>query len=233
MFEKIIGNEISSKCKHFKIEVIDAETTTDDEENDGTIGENSSTKVKKQPVDITEEYSVDFYVEHIPDEATHGDIIVIGEKSLRSRNVYFVNCQMTGVDGDDDGGKNIKAKKTLVQKESSVCSKSGRCCVPIEISGKIKDPLKFYENAFTFNKYDEIDFEGIEIDTEFHRDLIKQFTNGKEVDFGRKCFYFFSFNDWDLSSGKLTILCLFGNCQKEKKTLVNLKRHLNSNLIGI
>jgi hypothetical protein len=129
------------------------------------------------------------YERLLPGDASHGDMIIIGEKSLRSLNVYFLSYELN----------NQNLTRKLVQKD---LSGSGYSCVPIEVTKMLQDPLKFYDNAFHFGDYDEIDFSGIEIDTQVHQNLIKQFTNGKAVSSNRKCFYFLSYNEWDSSRGK-------------------------------
>ena len=140
---------------------------------------------------------VDSYEKNVPIEATLGDMVIFGEKTLRSMNVFFINC--VPVDNkSNDIEESDKMVRKLVQKDPTG---SGNCCVPLEVTSKIKNPIKFYENAFNFDSYDEVDFSGIEIDTEVHQDVIKTFTGGKEVAKNRKCMYFFSYNEWDSSSG--------------------------------
>ena len=139
---------------------------------------------------------LEFYQELVPAEAKHGDIITTSVKNLRSMEVYFVNCFIIELEAN----KRFKLVKQLLQEDPSG---SGYCCVPLEIAKKIADPVKFYENAFTFDNYDEVDFSGIEIDTELHQDVIKRFTGGKLVSPNRKCFYFFSNNEWDSTCGNL------------------------------
>jgi hypothetical protein len=142
---------------------------------------------------------LEFYEQHIPDDAMHGDIITTPEKNLRSMEVYFVNVNLIEeLVAVDSKISNFKLERRLCQED---LGGSGFCCVPIEVTRKIKDPIKFYENAFTFDNYDEIDFSGIEIDTVLHQDLIKRYTGGKSVHTSRKCFYFFEFNEWDSKAG--------------------------------
>lgn len=150
---------------------------------------------------------LEFYEQHIPDEAMHGDMITTPEKNLRSMEVYFVNCDLVENKSNDLKSKNNKYKlvRHLCQED---LGGSGFCCVPICVTRKMKDPIRFYENAFTFDNYDEIDFSGIEIDTAAHQELIQKYTNGKPVHPSRKCFYFFEFNEWDSRSG-LFIWCDF------------------------
>ena len=74
--------------------------------------------------------------------------------------------------------------------------------MPLEVTRRILDPVEFYDGAFTFDNYDEIDFEGIEIDTRLHQGVIKRFTGGRPVDTARLCFYFLSRNEWDSTGGK-------------------------------
>ena len=136
---------------------------------------------------------VEFYESNLSEDCMHGDIVTGAKKFLRSLEVYFVNS----VWETNEDGKN-KLKRHLVQKD---LSSSGYCCVPIEVTIKIKDPVTFYENAFKFDDYDEIDFSGIEIDTKYHQNIIRRFTGGKPVHFSRKCFYFLSYNEWDLNKG--------------------------------
>lgn len=149
---------------------------------------------------------LEFYEKHMPDEAMHGDIITTPEKNLRSMEVYFVNCDLVESDCIDETSLKSKNKFKF---ERHLCQEdlggSGFCCVPIVVTRKMPDPIKFYENAFTFDCYDEIDFSGIEIDTVIHQDLIQRHTGGKPVHPDRKCFYFFEFNEWDSKSGKLLI----------------------------
>lgn len=132
------------------------------------------------------------YETYLPKQVAHGDIIIIGEKKLRSLNIFFVNVIFTSsIDRK-------YFKRELVQSDPS---QSGYCCVPLDVSKRLRDPLKYYQDAFNFNNYDEIDFSGIEIDPKVHEPLIKKFTNGKRVAYNRKLFYFLSNNDWDSSSG--------------------------------
>ena len=138
------------------------------------------------------------YESYLPLEVTHGDIVIIGEKTLRSLNIYFVNVIYTGKDKQ-------YYKRELIQNDPS---ESGYCCVPLQVTRHLSDPLKFYEDAFNFNNYDEVDFSGIEIDTRVHESIIKKFTGGKRVAYNRKCFYFLSNNDWDSTSG-MFIWCDF------------------------
>jgi hypothetical protein len=166
---------VKEKCRHFKID-------------------------KKVDWDTFSSDILEFYEQYIPNEAMHGDIITTPEKHLRSMEVYFVNCVIVELDEKrkKELKKNYMMEKKLCQED---LTGSGYCCVPLKVSKKIKDPIKFYENSFTFENYDEIDFSGIEIDTEIHQDVIKKFTGGKPVDFTRKCFYFFSNNEWDSTNG--------------------------------
>ena len=181
MIEKLISNglgkvqandeeclQIRDKCRHFAFDV-----KVDPEEIDKNL--------------------IEFYESNLPEECMHGDIVTGAEKTLRSMEVYFVNCVWETCDE-----AKRRLKRRLVQKD---LSGSGYCCVPIEVTQKIKDPLRFYENAFTFSNYDEIDFSGIQIDTKIHQNVIRQFTGGKQVHFSRKCFYFFSYNEWDSTNG--------------------------------
>lgn len=147
-----------------------------------------SDKCKRYRVNIEQEGEqqvpgVDLLEKHIPIQGSHGDMVIIGEKALRSLNVYFINVII-----EEDENECKKVVRKLVQTDNTG---SGYCCVPLEVTRKIDDPLKFYENSFTFDEYDEIDFSGIEIDTVEHQHVIKRFTNGKEVAPNRKCFYFF------------------------------------------
>ena len=137
---------------------------------------------------------IELYEENLPEDCMHGDIVTGGEKCLRSMEVYFVDCVL--LEPTESSKKSMK--RCLIQRDPSG---SGYCCVPIEVTRKIKDPLKFYENAFSFANYDEIDFSGIQIDTIVHQSVIQQFTGGKPVHPSRKCFYFFSYNEWDSTSG--------------------------------
>ena len=139
----------------------------------------------------------------IPMEASHGDMVVLGEKEMcaRSKNVYFVVDSFDDDDGyeDDENEQSSQSRRRLVQKERA--DSGGRCCVPLEVSIRIADPIRFYENAFTFDCYDEVDFEGIEIDTCAHQEIIQRFTANRPVHSSRQCFYFFSRNEWDSSAG--------------------------------
>lgn len=139
----------------------------------------------------------------VPDEAAHGDMVIVGEKKVsgRSRNVFFV-CESSCEEESTCRGRN---EPSLVQKERAAAPESptgdGRCCVPLEVTVRLPDPVEFYEGAFTFDAYDEIDFEGIEIDTRVHQHVIRRFTGGRPVDVSRVCFYFLSRNEWDSSGG--------------------------------
>lgn len=140
----------------------------------------------------------------IPMEASHGDMVVLGEKEMcaRSKNVYFVVDSFDDDDGYEDEENEHstqQSRRKLVQKERA--DSDGRCCVPLEVSIRIADPIRFYENAFTFDCYDEVDFEGIEIDTCVHQEIIQRFTANRPVHSSRQCFYFFSRNEWDSSAG--------------------------------
>lgn len=126
----------------------------------------------------------DFYSQFIPNEARHGDMVVCGEKDLRSMNIFYLN----------------EEKKKLVQKDPTG---SGYTCVPLEITKKILDPIEFYKTAFEFDDYQEIDFYGIEIDPTVHDCLIKNLTNGRSVANDKVIYYFFDENEWDQGRGKL------------------------------
>lgn len=145
---------------------------------------------------------LNFYEMYIPDDAKHGDIITTSEKYLRSMEVYFVNSILIELDektkNENNGEYNYKLVRRLCQED---LGGSGYCCVPKAITNKLPDPIKFYENSFTFDNYDEIDFAGIDIDTGVHQELIKGYTGGKPVDLSRKCFWLFSNNEWDSTSG--------------------------------
>lgn len=170
---------IRDKCRHYQI---DAKVDWDSHDSD----------------------ILHFYEMYIPDEATHGDVIVTPQKYLRSMEVYFVNCVLIELDEQTKREKNHEYNYKLVRR---LCQEdlggSGYCCVPKEITNKLQDPIRFYENSLTFDNYDEIDFAGIDIDTQVHQDLIRTFTGGKPVDFSRKCFWFFEYNEWDSCSGRL------------------------------
>lgn len=148
---------------------------------------------------------LEFYEGHIPYDAMHGDIITTPEKNLRSMEVYFVNVDLAETLVNPNEEKNLKSKNKF-KIERHLCQEdlggSGFCCVPLIVTRKIADPIKFYENAFTFDNYDEIDFSGIEIDTVIHQELIQRYTGGKYVHPNRKCFYFFEFNEWDSKAGQ-------------------------------
>ena len=152
---------------------------------------------------------LNFYEMYIPDEAMHGDVIVTPQKNFRSMEVYFVNCALVELDEQSRREKNYEYNYKLVRR---LCqedlSGSGYCCVPKEITNTLQDPIKFYENSLTFDNYDEIDFAGIDVDTRIHQDLIRTFTGGRPVDFSRKCFWFFEYNEWDSTSGRLLGLML-------------------------
>ena len=150
------------------------------------------------------------------DEAMHGDIITTPEKNLRSMEVYFVNVDLilnTNAENNLKSKNKFKLERHLCQED---LDGSGFCCVPLVVTRKIKDPVKFYENAFTFDNYDEIDFSGIEIDTIIHQELIQRYTGGKFVHQNRKCFYFLNKNEWDSKSGKVLILLLYQEKINEK-----------------
>ncbi len=146
---------------------------------------------------------LEFYEMYIPDDAMHGDIVTTSEKFLRSMEVYFVNAVLVELDDAAKKEKNYEYNYKLVRR---LCQEdldgSGYCCVPKVITSKMSEPIKFYENSFTFDNYDEIDFAGIDVDTEVHQELIKRYTGGRGVDFGRKCFWLFSNNEWDSSCGE-------------------------------
>ncbi len=150
---------------------------------------------------------LEFYEMYIPDDAMHGDIVTTSEKFLRSMEVYFVNAVLVELDDAAKKEKNYEYNYKLVRR---LCQEdldgSGYCCVPKVITSKMSEPIKFYENSFTFDNYDEIDFAGIDVDTEVHQELIKRYTGGRGVDFGRKCFWLFSNNEWDSSCGKNFII---------------------------
>ena len=146
---------------------------------------------------------LEFYQQYIPDDAKHGDIITTSDKYLRSMEVYFVNSSLVELDDEakqqNNNEYNYKLVRTLCQED---LSGEGYCCVPKQVTIKMVDPIIFYENSFTFDNYDEIDFSGIDLDTEVHQELIQTFTNGRPVDLSRKCFWLFANNEWDSSSGK-------------------------------
>lgn len=130
------------------------------------------------------ESRIHFYERQIPDQARHGDMLIGGAKDLRSMNVFYVNVE--------------SMTKKLCQKDPSG---SGYTCVPLEISKKIPDPIKFYENSFSFNGYSEMDFLGIEIDTRAHQDFIKKATGGRNVNDNKQVFYFLDDNEWEAGKG--------------------------------
>ncbi|CAF0947658.1 unnamed protein product [Brachionus calyciflorus] len=133
---------------------------------------NPDTNVSKQ----------DFYSSFIPNDVKHGDMLVCGEKDLRSMNIFYYDS----------------STKKLVQKDPSG---SGYTCVPLEITKSITNPIEFYQDAFKFNGYDEIDFLGIELDAQVHQDLVKEFTNGRQVSFDKTLFYFLTDNEWESEAG--------------------------------
>ena len=180
LFEEGSEFPVREKCERFFLKA------NKREENGGDEGEEEELN----------QINISNYEKLLPDEAFHGDMIAIGEKNLRSLNVFFVNSIVVE---DKCSSSKFKLIRKLVQKDPTG---SGCCCVPNEVSTRIKDPIKFYENAFNFETYDEVDFSGIEIDTKSHQELIQKFTNGKSVHPSRKCFYFLSFNEWDSSSGE-------------------------------
>lgn len=137
----------------------------------------------------------------IPTEAKHGDIVYT-EKFLQSLDVFFVDCTF------DENGKVIE--KCLRQHD---LEDTGCCSVPIEVTCKIADPIKFYENSFKFSDYDEKDFMGIEIDTEIHQKLIQFYTDGKAIHKSRKCMYFHVQNQWADTPG------MYVWCEKSGKYL--------------
>ncbi|RNA40504.1 hypothetical protein BpHYR1_001649 [Brachionus plicatilis] len=123
-----------------------------------------------------------FCSQFIPDEARHGDMLVCGEKDLRSMNIFFLNGE----------------SRNLVQKDPTG---SGYTCVPLEITRKIPDPIEFYNGAFNFKNYEEIDFYGIEIDPLAHNNLIKSLTNGRSAAGHKILYYFFDENEWEQGRG--------------------------------
>ena len=78
--------------------------------------------------------------------------------------------------------------------------------MPIEISKKLTDPIKFYDNAFSFDGYNEIDFLGIEIDPKAHQDLIKKATGGRIVSDKKQVFYFLDDNEWEAGKGNKKLI---------------------------
>lgn len=142
------------------------------------------------------------YDNQIPSYTKHGDIVTTPEKYSRSLEVYFVNCKLEELDDKSKSELNADYKyrliRTLCQEDQSG---SGYCCVPKEITRKLKNPVKFYENAFSFENYKEKDFSGIDIDSVEHQDMIKQFTGGRTVRKDKLCFYFLENNEWDSSRG--------------------------------
>jgi hypothetical protein len=117
-------NDEKEKCSHYYIDELEGFETLNEE-------------------------SLAQYESYLPAQVTHGDIVIIGEKKLRSLNIFFVNVVYTS-----DGSY---YKRQLMQSDPS---QSGYCCVPVEVSRKIRDPLRFFEDAFNFNNYDEVDFSG-------------------------------------------------------------------------
>jgi hypothetical protein len=205
MFDKIESDlvQVRNQCKQFKID----------------LKLNNSHFVESSDDSLVHSFS-----HLIPSEANHGDLVVIGEKNMRSKNVYFVNCIVS----KSDNSSKPMVSKTLARKDTGA---SGYGCVPIDVTCRIKNPLVFYENAFTFDNYDEIDFSGIEIDTEFHQEVIQKFTNGKPVDWERKCFYFFSFNEWNTSGG-MFIWCDFFLDDFDMGRYLKLTPHIDDAFLG-
>ena len=187
IFEENSEFPVREKCERFFLKT--------SKHNNGKENKNEDEDEDDEEAEFNQ-INISTYEKLIPDDAFHGDMIVIGEKTLRSLNVYFVN---TIVVEDKCSSSKFKLIRKLVQKDPTG---SGCCCVPNEVACRLKDPIKFYENAFNFDTYDEVDFSGIEIDTKSHQDIIEKFTNGKPVHTSRKCFYFLQFNEWDSSSGK-------------------------------
>lgn len=127
-------------------------------------------------------------------EAKHGDIITTPHKYNRSLEVYFVNSVLIELEDN----KGFMVERHLCQEDPT---DSGYCCVPKDVTKKIKNPLKFYENAFQFKDYTEKDFSGIDIDTDAHQELISSLSGGRKVASEKKCFYFLEYNQWDSSEG--------------------------------
>jgi len=128
-------------------------------------------------------------------------MIKISEKCLRSLEIYFVNLTLIELDPSDplNSGYKCKLIRELCQED---LTGSGYCSVPKSVTKKMKNPIKFYNNAFDYlENYNEIDFRGVNIDSEAHQDLLKEFTGGRSVSFDRECFYFLTENEWDSKKG--------------------------------
>lgn len=145
---------------------------------------------------------INSYESRIPNSSKHGDIVTTPEKYSRSLEVYFVNCILEELNDETkselSADYKYRLRRRLCQEDQSG---SGYCCVPKEITRKLKDPIKFYENAFNFDNYKEKDFSGIDIDTVEHQNMIKTFTGGRAVGNDKQCFYFLENNEWDSTKG--------------------------------
>lgn len=207
IFEENTEFPVREKCQRFYLKTIkqNEENTQEKEDETEEDGEEIDTNI---PANLAS------YEKILSDEAMHGDMIIIGPKMLRSLNVFFVNCIIVE---DKCSVSKFRLIRKLIQKDSSG---SGCTCVPVEVTARISNPMKFYENAFNFENYDEVDFAGIEIDTKEHRAVIEKFTDGKTVHSTRKCFYFLSFNEWDSSSGKFKVISLLHSCHFSCEILI-------------
>ena len=191
VFEENSEFLVREKCERFHLKSIkqNEEKNKDHEDKDED----------EEEIDTNILSNLASYEKILPERTMHGDMVIIGPKMLRSLNVFFVNC----IEVEDKcSTSKVRLIRKLIQKDPSG---SGCTCVPVEVTARINNPIKFYENAFNFENYDEVDFTGIEIDTKEHRAVIEKFTNGRTVHSTRKCVYFLSFNEWDSSSGKLII----------------------------
>ena len=155
------------------------------------------------------------YARYLPEDACHGDLVVIGAKRLRSSNVYIVHKQPTS--GADSAMRLIygqlsmpttTASSTTTTTKTAPTSKSNQCCVPLEVSMHMSDPLAFYADAFHFATYDDVDFLGIELDPLLHGErVVSRFTH-LPVAANRRLVYLLDNNEWDSRAG-LFIWCDF------------------------
>jgi hypothetical protein len=186
---------VREKCERFYLKSI-KHKVEEEQDKEKENAKKEDEEEEEEEIDLNIASNLASYEKILPDEALHGDMVIIGPKCLRSLNVFFVNCIIVE---DKCSMSKFRLIRKLIQKDSSG---SGCTCVPIEVTSRISNPIRFYENAFNFENYDEVDFSGIELDTREHRAVIEKFTNGKVIHSSRKCFYFLSFNEWDSSSGK-------------------------------